>query len=85
MTGVDFAFGGGALALIGGLVTMYRTLKDGRAKDKASVQEWNTRLEEKVDKLTEKNDLLITEVHGLRTRVFTLEMFIRNHDLEPPQ
>jgi hypothetical protein len=77
MTGVEFAFGGGALALVGGLVTMYRTLKDGRVSDRASVQEWNVRLEEKVNKLMENNDLLITEIHELRTRVLTLELFIR--------
>lgn len=85
MTGVEFAFGGGAIALVGGLVTMYRTLKDGRVSDRASVQEWNVRLEEKVNKLMENNDLLITEIHELRTRVLTLELFIRKNGMEPPQ
>lgn len=84
MTGVEFALGGGALALITGLGTVYRSLKDGAAKDRADVEDWNARLEEKVDKLMEKNDALIEEVQFLRTRVFTLEMFIRKNDMEPP-
>lgn len=85
MTGVEFALGGGALALVTGITTTYRVLKDGQSKDKADVREWNERLEAKVDKLSEQNDQLISQVHFLRERVFTLEMFIRHNDMEPPE
>jgi uncharacterized protein YgiM (DUF1202 family) len=85
MDWIEVLLGGGAGAVIGGIVTFYKTVKDESAKDRSEVVEWNERLEEKVNKLMESNDLLITEVHGLRTRVLTLELFIRKHDLEPPQ
>lgn len=85
MTWVEFVLGGGAVALIGGVITGYQSLKDGVAKDRRDVEDWNQRLGEKVDTLMERNDKLIEEVHFLRTRVFTLELFIRKHDMEPPQ
>lgn len=85
MTWIEVLLGGGIGALVGGVATFYKTVKDESSKERTEVVEWNERLEDKVNQLMESNDRLVAEVHGLRTRVLTLELFIRKHDLEPPQ
>ncbi|KPI24663.1 hypothetical protein OV320_7868 [Actinobacteria bacterium OV320] len=85
MNWIEVFLGGGAGAVITGLGALYKSVKDESTKERSEVLEWNDRLEHKVNALMESNDLLVREVHGLRTRVFDLELFIRKHDLEPPE
>ncbi|WP_406379030.1 hypothetical protein [Streptomyces sp. NBC_00197] len=84
MNWLEVLFGGGAGALITGLGSLYKSVKDESTKERSEVLDWNERLEKKVNDLMASNDRLVEEVHGLRNRVLELELFIRTHDLEPP-
>lgn len=84
MNWTEYILGGGAAALLGGIATLYQSKKASDNEKVATLERWNKSLTEKFDDLMEKQDQLIEEVHFLRNRVLTLEIFIRKNDMEPP-
>ncbi|MCZ0973177.1 hypothetical protein O1L55_20785 [Streptomyces albulus] len=88
MNWIEVVIGGGFVTFLTGLVTVYRSLKEGASKDREhqaeTLQKWNEDVVSRLERVTTQLDECREELASCKEELVELRLYIKSKGLPLP-